>query len=134
MRDFQRRIRRGHTHHFAFDPTQPLVVAMFAPDFGQQLHADADAEKRHAAFQHRILQRLDHAGNGGKAPHAIGESADAGQHDALGARDAVRIGGDDDLVPRAAIAGSARQRLLGGTQIPRAVIDKGDGGSHRFPG
>ena len=71
---------------------------MLAPDIGEQLHADADAEKGRAALHDGIFQRFDHAGDCGEAPHAIGKSPDARQHDALGARDKVRIGRDDDLV------------------------------------
>ena len=41
---------------------------------------------------HRLLERSDHAGNGVEPATAIGESADAGQHDMLGAGDRLGIG------------------------------------------
>ena len=37
------------------------------------------------------VERLHHAGHGVEAAAAIGEGADAGQHDVLGARDVVRV-------------------------------------------
>ena len=37
------------------------------------------------------VERLDHAGNGVEAAPAIGEGADARQHDMLGARDVVGV-------------------------------------------
>ena len=41
-----------------------------------------------------------------------------------------RVRGDDDLVSGRFLRRHARKRLLGGTQIPRAVIDKGDSLNH----
>ncbi len=38
------------------------------------------------ALPHRLFERFDHAGNVDEPLAAIGEGADAGQHDALGLR------------------------------------------------
>ena len=71
-------------HHFAGDPAQPGMTAELHPHRGQQLHADTDAQERRAFLQHFLAQRLDHAGHGVQARHAIGKGAHARQHDALG--------------------------------------------------
>ena len=70
-------------------PSRHLV---FAPALGHELHADANAEKRPAARAHALIERLHHAGDGVEPAPAIGESADARQHDAIGAPDRVGIG------------------------------------------
>src|SRR5882762_3099342 len=56
---------RGNPDHLTRNPSQALVIAVLAPDVGEQLHADADAEERGAALQHLIFERRDHARNGG---------------------------------------------------------------------
>ena len=53
------------------------------------------------ACQHRVAQRIDHAGQGFQTRHAIGEGADAGQHDSFSLGGDGRISGDDDLAGRA---------------------------------
>ena len=73
-------------HDLAGDPAEPLGDLVFAAAFGHELHADANAEKRPAAAGAPGLERLDHAGDGIEAAPAVREGADAGQHDALGAR------------------------------------------------
>ena len=77
-------------HHLAVDPAEPGDGLELAAALRHQLHADADAEKRPAATHHRLVQRLFHAGHRGEAAPAIGEGADARQHDAVGVGDAFR--------------------------------------------
>ncbi len=63
--------------------TQPSPAnGEFQPACRHQLHADADAEERLANLP-TFLQRLDHAGHSDQPAPAIGEGADARQHDAL---------------------------------------------------
>ncbi len=59
---------------------------MLEPAGRHELQADADAEKGLALLLHRLLEGLDHPGNGGEPRLAIGERADARQHDAFGAQ------------------------------------------------
>jgi hypothetical protein len=58
--------------------------------------------------------------------HVIAEGADTGQHDAFGLSDSVRIVADKGLVTCACVVCCMRQRLFGGAQVSRAVIDNGD--------
>jgi hypothetical protein len=102
---------------------------MLAADIGHQLHADANAEERPAVFQHALFERLDHAGNGVEAAPAIGEGADAGQHDAGGSGDIIRLAGDQDRLVVAAVARGALKSFRRCVKIARAVIDDGD--AHR---
>jgi hypothetical protein len=95
----------------------------------QHLHADADAEKRLAPGTHMFLQRFQHAGDGGKAAHAVAERADAGQDDVGGFRQFSGVGSDDDRAVRHLLEG-----LGGGAQIAGAVVDDGGichGGDNR---
>ena len=82
----------------AGDPAEAPGDGLLAAFGGHQLHADADAEERHAAPDDALFQHLDHAGDRIEAGAAIGEGADAGQHDAVGAADDLDVVGDDDLV------------------------------------
>ena len=105
----------------------PSARHLLQPALGHQLAADADAEERLAAPDHRLVQRLHHARHRVEPAPAIGERADARQHDPLRLGDGVRVGGDDNRVaglPRRALEG-----LGGGVEITRAVIDDGD--AHR---
>ena len=63
---------------------------IFAPALGHQLHTDTNAEKRPSVLPHALLEGVDHARNFVEPAAAIGECADAGQHDAISAR--YRIG------------------------------------------
>ena len=84
MRDFQQGIARPDRRDVAGDPAQSLGDFILQTARRHQLHADADAEERAAARAHRFFQRLDHAGDRVEAAPAIGEGADAGQHDLIG--------------------------------------------------
>ena len=71
--------------------SSPSVALELETAARHELHADADAEERPALDAHRVFQRLAHARHGFEAALAVGEGADARQHDTVG-------GGDD---PRA---------------------------------
>ncbi len=73
-----------------------------------------------------LLERLDHAGDRVEPASAIGEGADARQHDMVGARDVLGSRGDHDLAREPGLARGALEGLAGGVQIARAVIDDGD--------
>ena len=80
-------IRAGFdAHDVALDPVQPGMDAVFDAARGHQLHADADAEEGLAALDHLALQGIDHARHAVEAGAAVGEGADARQHDAVGRR------------------------------------------------
>ena len=100
------------------------MIAEFAADGGQQLHADTDAQERRAVLQHFFAQHLHHARHGGKPAHAVGKGAHARQHDAFRVAHNFRIGGDDDLMP--GVGGGARQRLRRRGEIAGAIIDESD--------
>ncbi len=110
----------------AANPIEAGDDFVFEPARRHQLHADADAEERPAAAAHRLFQRLDHAGNGVEPAPAIGEGADAGQNDVLGARDVLRAPGHLDFAREARFARGALERLVGRVQIARAVVDDRD--------
>ena len=69
--------------YLTVDPAEPLVLAMLVAHPRHELHADADAEEGHAPAQDGVLQRFDHAVAGGQPGLAVGEGADARQHDPL---------------------------------------------------
>ena len=105
---------------------QPVGDFIFAAAFGQKLHADADAEERPSLVMDRLFQRRDHAVHAVEAAPAIGEGADARQHDAIRGGHHRRVVGHDDRLIVPAVAGGPFERLGGGVQIARAVIDDGD--------
>ena len=63
MRHFDCRIGLLNQAHFAADPIEAWRSAMLQPTCGEQLHPDANAEKRRSAhvhaFRHRIHQTID---------------------------------------------------------------------------
>ncbi len=81
---------------FAGDPTQAFGDLVFAPAFGQELHAHTDAEEWPALLPNRFVQRRRHAVDRVEPAAAIRKGADAGQHDAIGARHHGRIVRHDD--------------------------------------
>ena len=85
MRDAEGGIGRLERADLAGDPVEAGRFAMLQPAGGQKLHADADAEKRTSLVEHGGAQGLDHAGDVLKSAQAIGEGADARQHDMIGA-------------------------------------------------
>ena len=110
--------------------SKPSVVDMLLAARRHQLHADADAEERPRLDAHRFGHRLDHAVKRVEAAAAIGEGADAGQHDAIGAIHHLGIARSRrSSADRAMLARGALERLGGRVQIAGAVID--DGNAHR---
>ena len=67
---------RLDTVHFPANPAEPGGLAILKPAIGQQLHADTDAEERHAALQDGRFKRIDHAVHGAQAGGAVGIVAD----------------------------------------------------------
>src|SRR6185437_16071827 len=131
LRNLECGIRRRHAHHLAANPAQYTVISEFAAHIRHQLHADADAEEWNTLADDSFIQDIDHTRHRRQTGHAIGKGADARQHDPIGPGDNSGVGGDDDLMPRAALGGNARQGLLGRTEIAGAVIDQGN--KHRAP-
>ena len=127
MGNLERGIGGRDAPDLALDPAQAGMDAVLEPALGHELHADADAEERAALPDDRVLQRLDHAGQGVESGLAVGEGADAGQHHALGAAHVLGAAGDRDLGPDAGLARRALERLGRRAQIARAVIDDRDG-------
>jgi len=69
---------------------------VFEPPRRQQLHADANPEKRPRFVARGSGHGGDHAGRGLKTAAAIGESANTRQNDAVRAENLVRIARDTD--------------------------------------
>ncbi len=103
---------------------RPSVVCEFEPARRHQLHADADAEKGPRFADDRLFQRRAHAGHGHEPALAIGEGADAGQHDAVGRGHHLGVAGHLDVGRKPRLARRALERLRGRAQIARAVIDQ----------
>ena len=94
---------------------------------GHELHADADAEEGLAALDHLALQGIDHARHAVEAGAAVGEGADARQHDAVGSGHVARARRHQHAVVRARLARGALEGFRGGAEVARSVIDDGDG-------
>ena len=125
MRNFDRRVGGFNQAHSAFDPAEPCVTAMFFACLGHQLHADANAQKGLGAGAGRFIQGVDHAGNGGQRTHAMGERADAGQDDPVGARHHIGVGLTHPI--NVHIKGSAGYFCGGLTDGPRFLVDNNVG-------
>ena len=80
-------------------------------------------------FSYALLKRIDHTGNFVEPAAAIGKGTHARQHNALGARDRIRIAGNGDRLRETAFTRSALEGLGSGVQIARPVVD--DGNAHR---
>ena len=129
VRDLQRRIGGSDARDLAADPAQARRGRRARGRVGQELHADADAEERPPLLEDGAAQRLDHARHGVEPAPAVGEGADAGQHDVVGAQDVRGVGGDLDLGVEAGLADGPLERLGRRAQVARAVVDDGD--AHR---
>ena len=112
--------------HLAGDPVEPVGRLELQPAAGHELHADADAEKRPAFDAHRVFQGFAHAGHGFEAALAVGEGADARQHDTVGGGDDVGVGRQRNHRVGLALARGALEGLGGGVQVAGAVVDDGD--------
>src|SRR5262245_12597810 len=129
MRNFQIRTRRRNTIDFTRDPPKTWCYFVFASALRHQLHSDADAEEGPAIFSYALLKGIDHTRNFVEPAAAIGECANAGQHNTLSARECVRITGDGDRLFEAAFTRRAFEGQIGRVQIARPVID--DSNAHR---
>ncbi len=116
------RIVHVEPHALTLDQAQPLVHAVFIADIEQHLQPQADAEERFALLD----LRQDRPGQFllAQRPHRIGECADAGQHDPVGALDLLWR--RDDLRGDA----DALERLLHRAQVGHPVIDNPDRHHH----
>ena len=87
------------------------------------MHADTDAEEWSRLVSHRFRHRLNHAVKRVQATAAIGEGANARQHNAIGTKHHFRVAGHHDPgrvfhAPRGAL-----KRFRGGVQVAGAVVD-----------
>ena len=104
--------------------TSPLIQPrpwrdfIFAAALGHQLHADADAEKRLALAAHGFVERIDHARHRVEPAPAIGEGADARQHDAIRAPHRIGIVADDDLFAAAASRAARSNAFAAECRLP----------------
>ena len=122
MRHLGARVGRGQVPHRPAHPAEPGVNPMFFARIRHQLHPDANAEEGHGIPPHASLQRLDHAGHAAQSARARPECANAGEDDTVGGGDRGGIGGDQH------VGGTRRlQRIGDRMQIPRAIIDEGEG-------
>ena len=104
--------------HSSFEDAEPGDIGRFIAGFIQPVQSQADAEKRSPgayAFDDRIakstlVERIHH----------LPEMSDSGQHHFRRALQTFRR--CKNLVGRADLV----QRVLHGTEVPRAVIDDGD--------
>jgi hypothetical protein len=87
--------------------------------------------KNGRALSHDLGQRLHHAVKAIEALLAIGKRADARQHDAVGAKHAIRIARHQNILALLHAARGALERLCGRMQIAGSVVD--DGNRHRDP-
>ncbi len=124
MRNLQGGIDGPDAIHGAWQPAQPSGHTVFRALRRQQLHADADAQKRHSVAPHALLQRLHHAGRGCEVGHAIRIGPVTGQHDAVSRAHDLRVVCDGNIARHSGVGHGALQRLAGGMEIARAVIDQ----------
>ena len=68
----------------------------------------------------RLIQRLNHAGNGRQRPHAMGKSANAGQDNPVRGQNTRRISGDINCR-----CPCGPQRIAHRLEIARTIIDEG---------
>jgi hypothetical protein len=57
----------------------------------QELHAYADAEKRLSTLLHTFRENIGHPGNGKQSRHAVGESANTRQNNAVSRPHGLRV-------------------------------------------
>src|SRR3984893_3653263 len=125
MGDLQILLARRNFFDVARNPIKTVGGDVLLAARGHQLHADADAEERPRLVAHRFRHRLEHAVQRVEAPAAIGKGADAGQHDAVGAKHHFRIAGHYNLFRHVHAPRRALEGFGGGVQIAGAVIDDG---------
>ena len=105
---------------------QSLPLAILEADVGEQLHAEADAEKRRAeadlVAQHVFDAALAQVRRG------VAKRADARQHDSIGGFDLGGVVGDDDVFDSGVL-----EALLHAAQVAHLVVDDGDVRAHNAP-
>src|SRR5262249_57671467 len=111
---------------FAGDPAEALARFKFAPAPGKELHADTNAEKRPALAAHGLFERFDHAGNRVEPAPTVGEGANAGQYDAIGARHDLGIARYGDRLIQPALMGGALERFRRRVHIARTIVHHTD--------
>ena len=114
----------------ARDPVQAGDHLMLEAARRHQLRADADAQERPASLAHRLVHRLDHAGNAVESAAAVGECAHSRQHDMVGGEHILGARGDAHLATQAGLARGALEGFPRRVQIAGAIIDDGD--AHRM--
>src|SRR5262249_472707 len=103
------------------DPAEAVDGLKLAAAVRHKLHADANAEKRAGTSDRRFVQRCFESGYRGKTASAIGEGADAGQDDPIGAHDRFRLIGNLDLGGNP--SGGGLEGLRCRAQITRTGVD-----------
>ena len=126
MGNLQPRVSPLDRRDIAADPAQALDGFELAPGIRQQLHPDANAEKRASADHDGFVQCRFETGNGHQPAPAIGERTDAGENDAVSRGNGLRRARHIHLGRNFILAGCALERLGGRAQIARAVIDYRD--------
>src|SRR5262249_31214833 len=126
VRNLQIRIARRDPIDFAGDPAEAFDHFIFAPALGKKLHADTNAEKRPALAAHGLFERFDHAGNRVEPAPTVGEGANAGQYDAIGARHDLGIARYGDRLIQPALMGGALERFRRRVQFARTIVDDSD--------
>ena len=109
-------------------PAEPARFDILAADIGHQLHADADAQERNATAEDGFSHGGDDALARGEAGGAVRIVADAGQDDAVGLADAVRIVCQDHIEPDFMMVRRRLKRALHGADIARSIVDDGEAG------
>ncbi len=115
----------GEERDFAFDPAEAWGGFVFEAALGHELHADADTEERRACI-HAGGERLFEAVEAGEAGGAIREGALAGEDDAVGFGDEIRVRGDFDGGVNAASFGGDGEAAGGGGQVAAGVVNDAD--------
>jgi hypothetical protein len=116
-------VGRRHGLHAARQQAQALVLAHLLAGLEHHLQADADAQERPAALRMPAHDVVEPAR--AQFGHAVAESADAGQHQAVGLACLGRR-----LVDDADRGAAVFQRPQHVQQVADAVVDDGDGPAH----
>src|SRR6202050_4929296 len=126
MGNLQPGIARLDRRDVARNPVQAINHLVFEAARGHELCADTYAQEWTAALAHRLLHRLNHAGNAVKPTATVGKCANARQNDMIGGEHILRPRGDLHLAAQAGLASRALERLLRRVQIAGAIVDDGD--------
>ena len=111
--------------------SKPSVVTCSLPRVAINCMPTQMPKNGRALLAHRFRHRFQHAIERIEPPAAIGEGADAGQHDAIGAKHRLGIARHHDLLRIFHAPRGALERLRRGVQIAGTVID--DRNAHRDP-